>query len=125
MPRVWSKNLALRFKYQLLLFLLSTRDAVTLKNKHRYSTTEIERELPKPEDQPLEEAHLPRDWIADTECRHHHKCHCERFVYPTYDVFKEYLARIICCAPNYWRTFRPAQEVYRSDFRCCSPQHFH
>ncbi|KAH8317480.1 hypothetical protein KR074_006236 [Drosophila pseudoananassae] len=67
---------------------------------------------------------LPREWIADPECRHHHKCHCERFVYPTYDVFKEYLARIICCAPNYWRNFRPAQEVYRSDFRCCSPPHF-
>ncbi|KAH8266833.1 hypothetical protein KR026_004846 [Drosophila bipectinata] len=67
---------------------------------------------------------LPREWIADPECRHHHKCHCERFVYPTYDVFKEYLARIICCAPNYWHTFRPAQEVYRSDFRCCSPPHF-
>ncbi|KAI8033902.1 uncharacterized protein LOC128265065 [Drosophila gunungcola] len=70
------------------------------------------------------EVQLERDWIADTECRHHHKRHCERFVYPTYDTFKEYLARIICCTPNYWRTFRPAQEVYRSDFRCCSSPHF-
>ncbi|XP_001963889.3 uncharacterized protein LOC6503944 [Drosophila ananassae] len=86
-------------------------------------------QLPRRQDsqsqqQQQEEPHLPREWIADPECRHHHKCHCERFVYPTYDVFKEYLARIICCAPNYWRTFRPAQEVYRSDFRCCSPPHF-
>ncbi|EDV45476.2 uncharacterized protein LOC6555738 [Drosophila erecta] len=77
-----------------------------------------------PQRLPQEEPRLARDWIADTECRHHHKRHCDRFVYPTYDTFKEYLARIICCAPNYWRTFRPAQEVYRSDFRCCSPPHF-
>ncbi|ALC49628.1 CG14785 [Drosophila busckii] len=63
---------------------------------------------------------LPRDWVADPECRHHHKCHCERFVYPTYDVFKDYLARIIRCAPNYWRTLRPAQEVYRKVLKCCA-----
>ncbi|XP_016998564.2 uncharacterized protein [Drosophila takahashii] len=105
-------------------------DAVTLQSKPRSSgaaggatkTTRAPRAgFPLLQD---EENHLARDWIADTECRHHHKRHCERFVYPTYDVFKEYLARIICCAPNYWRTFRPAQEVYRSDFRCCLPPHF-
>ncbi|KAH8420345.1 hypothetical protein KR009_009460 [Drosophila setifemur] len=98
-------------------------DAVTLKSKPRASSSS-QQETPQQQRQQQEEAHLPREWIADPECRHHHKCHCERFVYPTYDVFKEYLARIICCAPNYWRTFRPAQEVYRSDFRCCSPPHF-
>ncbi|XP_023174416.1 uncharacterized protein LOC111601824 [Drosophila hydei] len=67
------------------------------------------------------EVPLPRDWVADPECRHHHKCHCERFIYPTYDVFKDYLARIIRCAPNYWRTLRPAQEVYRMILKCCAP----
>ncbi|XP_016938745.2 uncharacterized protein [Drosophila suzukii] len=105
-------------------------DAVTLQGKPRPSgaaggpttTTGVHPLLQQAQN--LEENHLARDWIADTECRHHHKRHCERFVYPTYDVFKEYLARIICCAPNYWRTFRPAQEVYRSDFRCCLPPHF-
>ncbi|XP_016980083.1 uncharacterized protein LOC108045309 [Drosophila rhopaloa] len=97
-------------------------DAVTLKSKKRFSAAAGRPTTGHP--QAKEEAHLARDWIADTECRHHHKRHCERFVYPTYDVFKEYLARIICCAPNYWRSFRPAQEVYRSDFRCCSPPHF-
>ncbi|EDX16847.1 GD16422 [Drosophila simulans] len=70
-----------------------------------------------------EETFMGRDWIVDTECRHHHKRHCEQFVYPTYDEFKKYLAKIICCAPNCWRTFRPAQEVYRRDFRCCSMPH--
>ncbi|XP_016947945.1 uncharacterized protein LOC108023198 [Drosophila biarmipes] len=105
-------------------------DAVTLQTKPRLSgaaggpTTTAGVHPMLQQSQNLEENHLARDWIADTECRHHHKRHCERFVYPTYDVFKEYLARIICCAPNYWRTFRPAQEVYRSDFRCCSPPHF-
>ncbi|KAH8366673.1 hypothetical protein KR084_011337 [Drosophila pseudotakahashii] len=102
-------------------------DAVTLQSKPRSSgaaggaTRARVAGFPMLQD---EENHLARDWIADTECRHHHKRHCDRFVYPTYDVFKEYLARIICCAPNYWRTFRPAQEVYRSDFRCCLPPHF-
>ncbi|XP_017055089.1 uncharacterized protein LOC108097359 isoform X2 [Drosophila ficusphila] len=101
-------------------------EAVTLKRKPRPCsvaggpTTGQQRQL----DQPQKEARLARDWIADTECRYHHKRHCERFVYPTYDAFKEYLSRIICCAPNYWRTFRPAKEVYRSDFRCCLLPHF-
>ncbi|XP_039498357.1 uncharacterized protein LOC120455913 [Drosophila santomea] len=104
-------------------------DAVTLKSKPRSSGATAAgaagATAGQPQQQRQEEQRLARDWIADTECRHHHKRHCERFVYPTYDTFKEYLARIICCAPNYWRTFRPAQEVYRSDFRCCSPPHFH
>ncbi|XP_017086747.1 uncharacterized protein LOC108118514 [Drosophila eugracilis] len=101
-------------------------DAVTLKSKFRLSgaTGGPSTGRPQHQAQTQEDPQMARDWIADTECRHHHKRHCDRFVYPTYDAFKEYLARIICCAPNYWRTFRPAKEVYRSDFRCCSPPHF-
>ncbi|XP_030379616.1 uncharacterized protein LOC115627872 [Scaptodrosophila lebanonensis] len=68
---------------------------------------------------------MPRDWIADPECGHHHKVHCERFVYPTYEVFKEYLVKIIRCAPNYWRTLRPAQEIYRKVLKCCSPPSYY
>ncbi|KAH8245283.1 hypothetical protein KR032_008109, partial [Drosophila birchii] len=103
-------------------------DAITLKSKQRFSSTTIntatvtgaERAKPEKQKSLLGETHLPRDWIVDTECSHHHKCHCRYFVYPTYDVFKSYLARIICRSPSYWHSFRPAQEVYRSDFRCCS-----
>ncbi|XP_034651675.1 uncharacterized protein LOC117890728 [Drosophila subobscura] len=62
---------------------------------------------------------VPREWIADPACVYHHKCHCQRFVYPTYEVFKQYLSRIINSAPNYWHTFRPAQEVYRNQLHCC------
>ncbi|XP_030379627.1 uncharacterized protein LOC115627881 [Scaptodrosophila lebanonensis] len=68
---------------------------------------------------------MPRDWIADPECGHHHKVHCERFVYPTYEVFKQYLVKIIRCAPNYWRTLRPAQEIYRKVLKCCAPPHYY
>ncbi|KAL7745248.1 hypothetical protein ACLKA6_008293 [Drosophila palustris] len=85
-------------------------DALALRSKHLRNPNSVDVESP-----------LPRDWVADPECRHHHKCHCERFVYPTYDVFKDYLARIIRCAPNYWRTLRPAQEVYRKVLKCCAP----
>lgn len=84
--------------------------ALTQRSKHLPNPSSIDVESP-----------LPRDWVADPECRHHHKCHCERFIYPTYDVFKDYLARIIRCAPNYWRTLRPAQEVYRKVLTCCAP----
>ncbi|XP_062140002.1 uncharacterized protein LOC133848454 [Drosophila sulfurigaster albostrigata] len=83
-------------------------DALALRSKHLRNSNLSDPESP-----------LPRDWVADPECGHHHKCHCERFVYPTYDVFKDYLARIISCAPNYWRTLRPAQEVYRKELKCC------
>ncbi|KAH8397754.1 hypothetical protein KR222_000464, partial [Zaprionus bogoriensis] len=85
-------------------------DALALRSKHFRNPSSNSVESP-----------LPRDWVADPECSHHHKCHCERFVYPTYDVFKDYLARIIRCAPNYWRTLRPAQEVYRKELKCCAP----
>ncbi|KAH8394080.1 hypothetical protein KR215_004493 [Drosophila sulfurigaster] len=85
-------------------------DALALRSKHLRNSNLSDPESP-----------LPRDWVADPECGHHHKCHCERFVYPTYDVFKDYLARIISCAPNYWRTLRPAQEVYRKELKCCVP----
>ncbi|XP_034480454.1 uncharacterized protein LOC117786355 [Drosophila innubila] len=85
-------------------------EALALRSKHLRNPNSVDVEGP-----------LPRDWVADPECRHHHKCHCERFVYPTYDVFKDYLARIIRCAPNYWRTLRPAQEVYRKVLKCCAP----
>ncbi|KAH8236023.1 hypothetical protein KR038_004976, partial [Drosophila bunnanda] len=97
-------------------------DAITLKGKPRHSsTTYVGTEKTRAKRQSLlEGTHLPRDWIVDTECPHHHKCHCRYFVYPTYDVFKNNLARIICRSPSYWHSFRPAQEVYRRDFRCCS-----
>ncbi|KAH8315032.1 hypothetical protein KR059_002378, partial [Drosophila kikkawai] len=95
-------------------------EAITLKKKPRFATAAGGKGQSL-----LEETHLPRDWIVDIECRHHHKCHCRYFVYPTYDVFKSNLARIICRSPSYWQTFRPAQEVYRSEFRCCSSPHFH
>ncbi|KAH8387174.1 hypothetical protein KR093_011372, partial [Drosophila rubida] len=85
-------------------------DALALRSKHLRNPNASDPESP-----------LPRDWVADPECGHHHKCHCERFIYPTYDVFKDYLARIISCAPNYWRTLRPAQEVYRKELKCCAP----
>ncbi|KAH8299241.1 hypothetical protein KR044_010822, partial [Drosophila immigrans] len=85
-------------------------DASALRSKH----------LRNPNSSSDSESPLPRDWVADPECGHHHKCHCERFTYPTYDVFKDYLARIISCAPNYWRTLRPAQEVYRKELKCCA-----
>nr|AAL13565.1 GH10964p [Drosophila melanogaster] len=101
------------------LIAAGLEDAITLKSKPRFSGAALHRQRKH-----QEERLLVRDWIVDTECSHHHKSHCEQFVYPTYDAFKEYLARIICCAPNCWRTFRPAQEVYRRDFRCCSLPHF-
>ncbi|XP_001355442.2 uncharacterized protein [Drosophila pseudoobscura] len=92
-------------------------DAVALKKKPCDSSSNNEGN--KKDDGPL-----PREWIADPACLYHHKCHCQRFVYPTYEVFKQYLARIISCAPYYWRTFRPAQEVYRNQLRCCSLPNF-
>ncbi|XP_032582118.1 uncharacterized protein LOC6615985 [Drosophila sechellia] len=100
------------------LIAAGLEDAITLKSKPCFSGAAGHRQR-----KPQEETLMGRDWIVDTECSHHHKSHCEQFVYPTYDEFKKYLAKIICCAPNCWRTFRPAQEVYRRDFRCCSMPH--